>query len=124
AVPGRPEQRQRNQVSDTGCREQILGREQPVITGQVHLPANRHRLAQQAGAQSPRSLRRHWSSEENPCMHTHTGTRHLQRHRHPPGSPAPRTPPPALTYISASVSASCPSKSAASHQHLSLSSSG
>ena len=31
---------------------------------------------------------------------------------------------PALTYISASVSASCPSKSAASHQHLSPSSSG
>jgi hypothetical protein len=37
------------------------------------------------------------------------------------GTPKAR---PALTYISASVSASCPSKSAASHQHLSPSSSG
>ena len=87
AVPGRPEQRQRNQVSDTAGREQILGREQPVITGQVHLPANRHRLTQQAGAQPPRSLRRHWRGEESPRVHTHPGTRHLQRHRHPERPP-------------------------------------
>src|SRR6202023_3596170 len=38
AVPGQPEQRQRNQVSDTPDWKQILRREQPVVTGQVHLP--------------------------------------------------------------------------------------
>ena len=117
AIPGRPEQRQRNEVSDAACREQILRREQPVITSQVHLPANRHRLAQQAGAQSPRSPCRYWRSEEGhaciptPERDTSSAT----------GTPNAR---PALTYISASVSASCPSKSAASHQHLSPSSSG
>ena len=51
-VPGRPEQRRGDQVADPADREQVLGGEQPVVTGQRHPPAERHRLAQQSGAQA------------------------------------------------------------------------
>jgi hypothetical protein len=81
--PGPAVQRRGDQISHSAGRQHILGREQPVVAGQVHLPAQRHRLAQQAGAQAARYLCWDWAGEEHPGMRADPGPGDLQRRRDP-----------------------------------------
>jgi hypothetical protein len=58
-VAGGLEQRRGDEVADTAGGEQVLGREQPVVAGQLHPAAQRHRLPQQPGTQPPRGRRQY-----------------------------------------------------------------
>ncbi len=80
-VPGGLEQRRGDQVADPARGEQVLGREQPVIAGQGHPPAQRHRLPQQPGAQPPGQLGRDRGGEEHPRVRADAGPGDLQRDR-------------------------------------------
>ena len=75
----RLEQGRGDQVADTSSREEILRREQPVVTGQVRPPAQRHRLPQQPDAHTAGRLRRDRGSEEHPRVGAHARPRYLQR---------------------------------------------
>ena len=77
-VPGRLEQRGGDQVPDPAGREQVLGREQPVVAGQAHPPAQRHRLAQQPGAEPAGHFGRDRGGEEHPRVRPDAGSGHLQ----------------------------------------------
>jgi hypothetical protein len=75
-------QRRRDQVADPADRQHVLRREQPVITGQVHLPAQCHRFAQQGAAQPARRFRRNGSGEEHPRMRPNPRPRNLHGRRY------------------------------------------
>jgi len=77
-VAGGLEQRGGDQVPDPARGEQVLGREQPVIAGQVHPAAQCHRLAQQPGAQAAGQLGRDWGGEEHPRVRADAGPGDLQ----------------------------------------------
>jgi hypothetical protein len=98
-----------DQVPDPASGQQVLGREQPVVAGQGHPAAQRHRLAQQPGAEPTGHLGRDRGGEEHPRVRADPD-RETSRAT---GTCRAR---PALTYIRASSIASGPSKSAASHQ--------
>jgi hypothetical protein len=57
----------------------VLGREQPVVTVQLHPAAHRHGLAQQAGAQPACRLSRNRRREEHPSVRAYAGPGYLQR---------------------------------------------
>lgn len=62
-------------------REQVLGREEPVVAGQAHPAAQRHRLPQQPGPEPPRGLGGNRGREEHPGMRPGAGTGHLKGDR-------------------------------------------
>lgn len=64
-------------------RENIPGREQPVVAAQVHPAAYCDRFTDQAGAELPRRHRRDRVGEEDPDVRANTSPRHLQRGRGP-----------------------------------------
>ena len=80
-VPRGLEQRCRDQVPDPAGGQQVLGREQPVVAGQGHPAAQRHRLAEQPGAQAAGRLGRDRGREEHPGMRPDAGPGDLQGHR-------------------------------------------
>jgi hypothetical protein len=77
-VPGGLVQRGGDQVPYPARGEQVLGREQPVIAGQGHPAAQRHRLAQQPGAQAAGQLGRDRGGEEHPRVSADAGPGDLQ----------------------------------------------
>ncbi len=80
-VPGGLEQRGGDQVADPAGRQQVLGREQPVVTGQGHPPAQRHRLAQQPASQPAGQLGRDRGGEEHPGVRPDPGPGDLKGNR-------------------------------------------
>ena len=90
-----------DQVPDPADGQQVLGREQPVAAGQGHPAAQRHRLAEQPGAQAAGCLGRNRGGEEHLGMRTDPRPGDLQGHRDLKGTVG-------LTYIRASIMASGP----------------
>jgi hypothetical protein len=80
-VPGGLEQRRGDQVPDPASGQQVLGREQPVVAGQIHPAAQRHRLAQQPGAEPARHLGRDRGGEKHPRMRANPRPGDLQGNR-------------------------------------------
>jgi len=75
-------QRQRDQVADRSrARQEVLGREQPVVAGQVQLPADRHRLTYEARADPASRRGRHSTGEKHPDVGSRAGTGDLQCRR-------------------------------------------
>jgi hypothetical protein len=65
--------RRGDQVPDPASGQQVLGREQPVVAGQGHPAAQRHRLAQQPGAEPTGHLGRDRGGEEHPRVRADPG---------------------------------------------------
>jgi len=84
AAPATALQRSGDQIAHTACGQHILGREQPVVTGQLHPSPQRDRLPQQSGADLPSHRRRDGGGgEEQPHVGAQPGTGHLQHRGRP-----------------------------------------
>ena len=70
-----------DQVPDPACGQQVLGWEQPVVACQTHPAAQRHRLAQQPGAEPTGYLGRDRGGEEHPRVRADSGPGDLQSDR-------------------------------------------
>ena len=76
-------QRQRDQVAEPLCRQEVLAWEKPVVACKVELPAARHRGAEQQRAEPASCRRRDRGGKEDPDMTARARPAPLQGRRHP-----------------------------------------
>jgi hypothetical protein len=75
-------QRQRDQVAEPLCGQEVLIREEPVVACEVELPAPAHRRAQQQRAEPAGCRGCDRSGEEDPDVAADPGAASLKRRRH------------------------------------------